>query len=61
MKSQPVSRPLSRPSPSANLVGIWKGEPLRREIRGDQVHPNRNRGGVAFIRGGCRMFETDYD
>src|SRR5690242_10738769 len=25
---QPVSRPLSRPSPSANLVGSWKGDPL---------------------------------
>src|SRR5438093_8859911 len=25
---QPVPRPLSRPSPSANLVGIWKGDPL---------------------------------
>jgi hypothetical protein len=37
---QPVSRPLSRPSPSANLAGIWKGEPLSREVRGGQVHPN---------------------
>ena len=37
---QPVSRPLSRPSPTANLAGIWKGEPLSREVRGGQVHPN---------------------
>jgi hypothetical protein len=37
---QPVSRPLSRPSPAANLAGIWKGEPLSREVRGCQVHPN---------------------
>ena len=37
---QPVFRPLSRPSPTANLAGIWKGEPLSREVRGDQVHPN---------------------
>jgi hypothetical protein len=37
---QPVSRPLSRPSPTANLAGIWKGEPLSREVRGCQVHPN---------------------
>jgi hypothetical protein len=37
---QLVSRPLSRPSPTANLAGIWKGEPLSREVRGDQVHPN---------------------
>jgi hypothetical protein len=45
-------RSLSRPSPSANLAGVWKGEPLSREVRGLQVHPNRNRGVVAFIRGG---------
>jgi K+-transporting ATPase KdpF subunit len=37
---QPVSRPLSRPSPTANLAGIWKGDPLGREVRGGQVHPN---------------------
>jgi hypothetical protein len=37
---QPVSRPLSRPSPTANLAGVWKGEPLNREVRGCQVHPN---------------------
>ena len=37
---QPVSRPLSRPSPTANLAGIWKGEPLDREVRGLHVHPN---------------------
>ena len=49
---QPVSRPLSRPSPTANLAGIWKGEPLTREVRGHQVHPNNNRGVVASIRGG---------
>jgi len=46
---QPVSRPLSRPSPSANLAGNWKGDPLIREVRGHQVHPNKNRGTVAFI------------
>jgi hypothetical protein len=40
---QPVSRPLSRPSPTANLAGIWKGEPLCREVRGRQVHPNVNK------------------
>jgi hypothetical protein len=31
---QPVLRPLSRPSPTANLVGDWKGDPLIREVRG---------------------------
>jgi hypothetical protein len=31
---QPVSRPLSRPSPTANLAGNWKGDPLIREVRG---------------------------
>jgi len=34
-----VTGPLSRPSPSANLAGIWKGDPLGREVRGFQVHP----------------------
>jgi hypothetical protein len=31
---QPVSRPLSRPSPTANLAGNWKGDPLIREVCG---------------------------
>jgi hypothetical protein len=38
------SRPLSRPSPSANLVGVWKGDPLDREVRGSlvtQIEPAR--------------------
>ena len=44
---QPVSRPLSRPSPTANLAGIWKGDPLIREVRGFQVHPKLDKfGGV---------------
>ena len=39
--------PLSRPSPSANLAGNWKGDPLGREVRGFQVHPELNKfGGV---------------
>jgi len=38
---QPVSRPLSRPSPTANLAGNWKGDPLGREVRGFQVHPGK--------------------
>src|SRR5881396_1480220 len=29
-----ASRPLSRPSPSANLVGCWKGNPLEPPVRG---------------------------
>jgi hypothetical protein len=37
-----VTGPLSRPSPTANLAGIWKGEPLSREVRGLQVHPDKN-------------------
>jgi hypothetical protein len=44
---QPVSRPLSRPSPTANLAGNWKGDPLIREVRGFQVHPKLDKfGGV---------------
>ena|ERR1700722_6007 len=31
---QPVSRPLSRPSPTANLAGNWKGDPLIRKVCG---------------------------
>jgi hypothetical protein len=36
---QPVSRPLSRPSPTANLAGNWKGDPLIREVRGLKFTP----------------------
>jgi hypothetical protein len=39
---QPVSRPLSRPSPTANLAGNWKGDPLIREVRGLKFTPNKN-------------------
>jgi hypothetical protein len=47
---QLVSRPLSRPSPTANLVGNWKGDPLIREVRGLKFTPSKNCGGVvAFI------------
>src|SRR6266566_7784309 len=35
------SRPLSRPSPSANLAGIWKGDPLAPQVR-DHGHPDVN-------------------
>src|SRR6185503_2081678 len=37
------SRSLSRPSPSANLVGNWKGGPLVRDFRGHHDLPNTNR------------------
>src|SRR5580658_6701290 len=30
---RPVARPLSRPSPSANLVGNWKGEASGTAVR----------------------------
>jgi K+-transporting ATPase KdpF subunit len=53
-----VTGPLSRPSPSANLAGIWKGDPLGREVRGLQVHPNVSCGVVAFIRDDSRLFEN---
>jgi hypothetical protein len=47
---QLVSRPLSRPSPTANLVGNWKGDPLIREVRGLKFTPKENCCGVvAFI------------
>jgi hypothetical protein len=36
---QLISRPLSRPSPTANLVGNWKGDPLIREVRGLKFTP----------------------
>jgi hypothetical protein len=55
---QPVSRPLSRPSPSANLAGNWKGDPLIREVRDHQVHPDDNRGIVAHLRDGCHLFNN---
>jgi hypothetical protein len=39
---QPVSRPLSRPSPTANLAGNWKGDPLIREVCGLKFTQNKN-------------------
>ena len=45
-----VARSLSRPSPSANLVGIWKGDPLgSRIVRAPTVTPSENR--VVRLRG----------
>jgi hypothetical protein len=42
-----ITGPLSRPSPTANLAGNWKGDPLGREVRGFQVHPKLDKfGGV---------------
>jgi len=38
---QLISRPLSRPSPTANLVGNWKGDPLIREVRGLKFTPSK--------------------
>lgn len=38
-------RPLSRPSPSANLVGDWKGGPLVRDVRGPHDHPKQQQSG----------------
>jgi hypothetical protein len=53
---QPVSRPLSRPSPTANLAGNWKGDPLIREVCGLKFTPDKmswrcrvHREGVACI------------
>jgi hypothetical protein len=45
---QPVSRPLSRPSPTANLAGNWKGDPLIREVRGLKF--TRDKNVVALLR-----------
>src|SRR5271170_3426024 len=39
---QPVSRPLSRPSPTANLAGNWKGDPLIREVRDLKFTQDKN-------------------
>jgi len=39
---QRAPRPLSRPSPTANLAGNWKGDPLIREVRGVKFTPNKN-------------------
>jgi hypothetical protein len=44
----PVSRPLSRPSPTANLVGNWKGDPLIREVCGLKFTQEKCYGVVAF-------------
>ena len=54
---QPVSRPLSRPSPTANLAGNWKGDPLIREVRGLKFTQDKMlwrccvyRGGVVYCK-----------
>jgi len=36
---QLISRPLSRPSPTANLAGNWKGDPLIRKVCGLKFTP----------------------
>jgi len=52
---QPVSRPLSRPSPTANLAGNWKGDPLIREVCGLKFTPNKKV--VALLRSSRRRCE----
>src|SRR2546430_12364413 len=39
---EPLPRPLLRPSPSANLVGNWKGDPLGPQVAAPSGLPNRN-------------------
>jgi hypothetical protein len=53
---QSVSRPLSRPSPTANLAGNWKGDPLIREVRGLKFTRIKCYGVVAFIAAALRIF-----
>src|SRR5438445_9280809 len=38
---KPLPRPLLRPSPSANLVGNWKGDPLGPQVAAPSGLPNR--------------------
>src|SRR5437870_828928 len=38
---EPLPRPLLRPSPSANLVGNWKGDPLGPQVAAPSGLPNR--------------------
>jgi hypothetical protein len=40
---EPPERSLSGPSPSANLVGIWKGDPLVPAGAGHHGLPNETR------------------
>src|SRR5947207_9156212 len=37
---EPLPRPLLRPSPSANLVGNWKGDPLGPQVAAPSGLPN---------------------
>src|SRR5881409_1631977 len=37
---EPLPRPLLRPSPSANLVGNWKGDPLGPQVAVPSGFPN---------------------
>ena len=46
---QPVARPLSRPSPSANLVGNWKGDPLEPPVGGLHVPQNKTQNKVMNV------------
>ena len=56
---QPVSRPLSRPSPTANLAGIWKGDPLIREVRGLKFTP-KERFWRCCVHRGCVVHWINY-
>ena len=47
---RPPPRPLLRPSPSANLAGKGKGDPLRREVRVITVVPQCSAAGVRRIK-----------
>jgi len=47
---RPLPRPLLRPSPSANLAGKGKGDPLRREVRVVMVVQQRRAAGVRRIK-----------
>src|SRR5437879_8533194 len=38
---EPLPRPLLRPSPSANLVGNWKGDPLGPQVAAPSGLPKR--------------------
>src|SRR5258706_14849074 len=61
---EPSSRSLSGPSPSANLVGIWKGDPLVPACAGHHGLPDNKR--VACRHGDMPVrcattSETGYD
>ncbi len=55
---QPDPRSLPRPSPSANSVGDWKGDPLGPQVAAPTFTPLKQDGASAWSRCACALLRT---